>query len=502
MKITDIRSLPARRRWIVALATVGIGLAVAAVLLLAPSDRETWEICSIEGVRAGYTRTTVKHVRHEGRRAVRVEGLNHLVLRRFGTPVELDLRFWSLETPEGRLLECETAVIQGSTSMITHGRVAGDRLQFQITTQGNAAAASIPWSADYGGFDALQQSLRRTPLKPGQRRTIRALEAGSNQLATTELTAGPEESVSLPSGAASLLRIDARTRLGEETIIGRMWTDPSGEILKSHTDLMNLEMVRATEADALGNVDPAEFDVTLCAAVPLQRPIEHPHQTRRVRYRVHLDGSEPARAFCTGPSQQVRRVDAHTAEITVFALRPGDASGNSDAPNDPPGDGDRQPNSMIQSDNPVLVEAAKAAVGQATDPWQQAVALERFVRERITEPTYSQGFASAAEAFEKRKGDCRSHAVLLVALARAVGIPARAAYGLVYQNQAFLFHLWTEVYVEGRWIPIDATLAQGGIGAAHLKVGHTNFQGASPLAGILPVAQVIGRLKIEVLEAE
>ena len=70
-------------------------------------------------------------------------------------------------------------------------------------------------------------------------------------------------------------------------------------------------------------------------------------------------------------------------------------------------------------------------------------------------------------------------------------------------DRKFLFHMWTEVYVQRRWTPIDATLARGGIGAAHLEIAHSNLQGGSAFSAFLPVAQVIGRgLKVEVLEAE
>ena len=54
----------------------------------------------------------------------------------------------------------------------------------------------------------------------------------------------------------------------------------------------------------------------------------------------------------------------------------------------------------------------------------------------------------------------------------------------------------------GNWIPIDATLAKGGIGAGHLELAHSSLKGASAYSSFLPVVQVVGRLKIEVIEAE
>ncbi len=130
------------------------------------------------------------------------------------------------------------------------------------------------------------------------------------------------------------------------------------------------------------------------------------------------------------------------------------------------------------------------------------MALERATRELITKPDYAHGFASAAETIDSGAGDCTEHALLLAALARARGIPARVVTGLVYVDRKFLFHMWTKVYIDGRWIPLDGTLARGGIGAAHLKLSHSNLQGASAFGSMLPVAQVAGRLKIEILEVE
>ena len=62
--------------------------------------------------------------------------------------------------------------------------------------------------------------------------------------------------------------------------------------------------------------------------------------------------------------------------------------------------------------------------------------------------------------------------------------------------------MWNEVYIDGAWIPLDATLGKAGIGAAHLKITDSNLEGVSPNAAFLPVTEVIGQLKIEILEVQ
>ncbi len=450
----------------------------------------------------GYSRTSVRRVEREGRSLVVIEGLTHIALRRFGTPMTMKIRSDSTETPDGQLIACESVIDQGTTPVVTRGRVAGNELQLDMTTAGKTTTSRIPWTSDCGGFYALQESLSRSPLKPGQERTIRALEPGTSQMSVTVLAARRFERVDLSGKTAELLRIDSTTTLAGQTIRGTLWADREGEVWKSRTEMLNIEMCRTTKEEALRATEPGELDFAWNVAIPVNRALDRAHATKRVRYRVRLEGGNPAEVFVSGPSQQVRPIDGHTAEVTVLAIRPGQPGGNADAKADPPADKDREPNNWIQSDDPMIVAAAKEAADDLKDPWALAVALERATRSRIPRPGFSQAFDTAADVIRSGEGDCTEHAVLLAAMARARGIPARVAIGLVYHKQSFLYHMWTEMNLEGRWTPMDATLAQGGIGAAHLKLVHSNLAGASALSCFLPVAQVAGRLTVEILEAE
>jgi transglutaminase-like putative cysteine protease len=102
---------------------------------------------------------------------------------------------------------------------------------------------------------------------------------------------------------------------------------------------------------------------------------------------------------------------------------------------------------------------------------------------------------SALDVFEMRRGDANEHTVLFAALARAVGLPARTAAGLVYLDGKFYYHAWPEVYLNG-WVAVDPTFGQFPADAAHLRLA------LGGLARQLELARVIGRLTIEVLPAD
>jgi transglutaminase-like putative cysteine protease len=80
--------------------------------------------------------------------------------------------------------------------------------------------------------------------------------------------------------------------------------------------------------------------------------------------------------------------------------------------------------------------------------------------------------------------------VLYVALARAIGLPARTAVGLVHVRGRFYYHAWPEVYLNG-WVAVDPTLGQYPADASHLRflVGG--------LARQVELIRLIGRLSIE-----
>lgn len=468
--------------------------------------RETWDVYLLQGKRIGYGKTTVQSNVDEGQDVVVTTGLNHLAVKRAGQTTEEDILTTSVETPQGQMLRFRSEIRMGQKPIHTVGRVRGNRLDIEVSgAEAAPMRTSLAWPPNCRGPYALEQSLMQKPMQPGERRTMKSFVVGFNQVADIELTAKDYAPTKLLHGAYDLLQIKTLTRLADgQKIEGAVWADRTGDTLKTYSQAMGLETFRASKVEALEKADVVELDLLPGTLVKVERPLLRAHQTQRVRYRVHLKGGDPASVFVTGPMQAVKSVDPQTAEITVYAIRPGQPEGNSHAPADPPSEDDLGPNSFIQSDDPLIVADAKKAVGPETDPWKIAAALERYVHEELKKKNFSQAFATASEVARSLEGDCTEHAVFLAALCRARGIPARVAIGLVYiqGDQAFGYHMWTEAYIDKRWIPLDGTLARGGIGAGHLKIQHTNLKGASAYSAFLPVVQVLGRLSIEVLDVQ
>ena len=86
-------------------------------------------------------------------------------------------------------------------------------------------------------------------------------------------------------------------------------------------------------------------------------------------------------------------------------------------------------------------------------------------------PGVSTSATGALESFVLRQGICRDYAHMLIAFARAGGIPARFASVYAPGVNPQDFHALAEVFLEGTWHVVDATGMASGLDIATIGVG-------------------------------
>lgn len=489
---------------------------------------DAWFAIFVKGTKIGYEKVVTTSLIEHGQSLRQVTDEVHLSVSRNGQPSEQRVVSTDIETPAGQLLRFRSEMDAGSQPVVTTGEVRDGDMCLTTTSAGAVRQSLMPWQSQVGGFKATEQSLAGRPMKPGETRQFKEFTAGFNDVANVELVGEKLESTRLIADSAELLRIRWTAKLPKDQAIhGIMWIDGNGDVVKTEVEGLGQTAIRTTQAIATSPSTAPRFDLLLSTIVPVNRPLPNPSSTRAVCYRVHLENADPACVFAECMLQQIRRIDGHTAEIAVCAARPFQLANVefSDSPvtndafdeamesadwggiplhgNAPPTDGDRRANSLIQSDSPRIRELARQAAGNETDRWKTAAALEKFTHDYITGRDYSKSFSTAEEVAESRTGACTQHAVLLAALARARGIPARVAIGLVYTRSSpgFAVHMWDEVWIDsvGHWVPLDATRGEEGVGADRLKLTDSNLAAEDAYDCFLPVANVIGQAKIEIL---
>jgi transglutaminase-like putative cysteine protease len=150
------------------------------------------------------------------------------------------------------------------------------------------------------------------------------------------------------------------------------------------------------------------------------------------------------------------------------------------------------PEPLIESREPELAHQAASIVGSDRTALVVAERLNTWVHRSLAKKI-TVGIPSALQVLRARSGDCNEHTQLYVAMARAVGLPARVATGLAYIDGKFYYHAWPEVFV-GEWIAVDPTLGEFPANAAHLRFA---------LGGLdrqIDLLRLIGNLEIDVID--
>ncbi len=132
-----------------------------------------------------------------------------------------------------------------------------------------------------------------------------------------------------------------------------------------------------------------------------------------------------------------------------------------------------KPTFFIESDSPIIKEKALSLTFDKKDICDKTKALFYFVRDQIKYNTHilklKVEINKATEVLKRKEGYCIQKAVLLAALARACGIPARLRFADIVNHKLpehllrmrngsnlFVFHGYNELYIKGKWIKVAA----------------------------------------------
>jgi len=114
------------------------------------------------------------------------------------------------------------------------------------------------------------------------------------------------------------------------------------------------------------------------------------------------------------------------------------------------------PSRYCESDK--LATLAGEIVADCTPGYEQVRAISDWIHQTLVYRSDSDPApVSAAEVLARGDGVCRDFAHLGIALCRSLSIPARMIVGYRHKLEPMDLHAWFEVFVGGRWCPLDPT---------------------------------------------
>ena len=401
----------------------------------------------------------------------------------------------------------------------------GEPLRASIRKDSGAAPVTSTWTFGPGGIDIVEEqagrrTTQRRPLPPAGWLAPRAadefvrhrLASGAKELryVTLDPESGPEAvavqsalkgqaQAQLDGRTVSVTEWSTKTSLMERP--STEWITSDGVLVRSSTDLGvgMLESMLTTRMAATAKVAPVE--VMARTFIMLTSDGRALSGSRRAELAMRATDGTLSEIPSAG-AQVFTRTGTGSATVTV------DADAGSVA-----SEADRadprftRASVMADGDDPAIrAIAEKALAGCAPLPLARAEALRSAVFRHISRKNLASGFATASEAAKSKAGDCTEHAVLLCALLRTQGIPARVGSGLLYVPEAggirnaYGWHMWTQAIIDGKWIDFDAVLPPDGprFDASHLLTGWSAADGASLDTDLARIVDLMGDTEIDV----
>ena len=507
---------PSRRRRLAAFAIVVFWLGMTAWLIhrqlgprqlpaaASPEEADTWL-----GVFLGDQQVGRLHLLQAPQERQGLPGhgttLNaDLALQLFGKPTDLHLAGDIWRATAGDVAELAFTVRSGEHLARIDGRLAEGRLRGAVVSAGESFPLDLPVAEELlvsGGFGS---AVRLPPLAVGEEYQVDSFDPVTLAAGRSRLRCIRQETITV-AGADWPARV---VEIDSGGLRSTAWIAADGEVLRAETPLgLTLEKIPppAPDAQAVAAQVPSEEGSGEGPGKLLELTAIRPSGSSPFRgaQRLHLHLQLPASAPAP-PSDAHQRAEGDG----IYLLEPPqlDEAGRPRVAGEVLADPDPylRADPFVQSDHPRIRAQAEAIVAGAADPWTRARRLNDWLYQNIDKRAVL-GLPSALEVLETRAGDCNEHAVLYTALARAAGVPARIAIGVVWSDEAsgFYYHAWPEVYLPaeagaagGGWVPLDPTLGQTVADATHLKL---LTGGIESWTRLLPY---LGQLGIEVLAVE
>ena len=439
------------------------------------SPRERWYVFSMGGIPVGYVVEDWKDL--ETRTEVSA------TLTRLGKSIEMRFETTATETAAGDLISLKHEVVMSKQPSHLEARVEGEKIRIlsppheRVIERGSQPILG-PQAVARLSAERLRSegdSLKYAVFSPELQRVV----------GVTRTLVRKGESMCAASASRVTEAIEGLT--APRTV----WIDSTGRAIADSMagpfgEMTTCRSTRETALAATGTLPDDVYEKTLAKA---NVRFGDPFAVNRVILEVtRHDDTQPLPPLSTHNQKIIARDDDRV--IVEVRRDGGPAIAAADF---------LEPNALVESNHPDIVRIAGEL--KRDDDRATAHELTRWVAENLSMDA-GIVLAPASELIRDRKATCMGYATLLATLGRAAGIPSRIAMGLIYYGGIWGGHAWTEMIVDGRWLPLDAAIyAPGTASAARLAVGASSFaDGGGDL--YIESGTLFGRAAVRVIEYE
>ncbi|MBU0987116.1 MAG: transglutaminase-like domain-containing protein [Proteobacteria bacterium] len=442
------------------------------------SERDTWMNIFQKGHKIGYSHTTF--IRAEKGYLFK-ENIN-MRINTMGLVQDINLKTSGKLNPDYTLSAFDFEIGSGRFHFMANGTILKDILSIQTQNVDSTQRIEIKLKEKIYMVPALLDAVTASGIKPGDEYSLQVFDPATLGQETVHIrVVGKEDILSMGKTKRA-----TKVLLIFKGITQTAWMGEQGGVLKEK-GILGISLERTTRDEALYGL-PVESsqDLTMAASIPSNLLIDDARTL--VRLDVEIGGIQFDDVDLKGGRQTLNRNVLRIVKESLADL-PAVIETNSLLASEKKY---LEPTLFIQSDHPKIKKLTRQIVSAETKPLKKVHKLVDWIQDNIEKrPVLS--LPDALSTLQNRMGDCNEHAVLLAALSRAAGIPAKIEAGLVYLNGRFYYHAWNLLYL-GRWITVDPLFGQ-----IPADVTHIRFSSGSQKQQ-LDLMSIIGKIKLIIVD--
>jgi Transglutaminase-like superfamily len=474
--------------------------------------RDLWEVQYLGNAPVGFSHKRtfvsetlgVNYFQHELDSRIRVSVRN--------MPQEQRIRILTIERDNGELITIEGSLELGPNKQTFKGSVNQEVLRLSGDDNGKRFDVQLEWRKDYRGPFAVEQSMLRKPMSPGDLRKLKYFDPLRRKLVDGVLDAKAYiPTPTMLGGSQELLEVRSIGMIGVGGSQSLLWVDKNGDALKSFVPENDILSYRSTSI--AGQIFETCTNLRALPAfeIPLRGNIEKflgdGNEMASTTFRFRHKTADIYPMFTDKVGLSVKSVDPRTVDVTVYRNRTeADAFFSTTSAAKTPAylaNSDFVPkeSSSIQKLGSGVMASDRSLSNDSSNT-DKAKAVQREIQKRMARKEYDVQIRPLAYVAKSRKGNCVEHATMLAAVCRSLGIPTRIAIGVKYndseENPAMKFHAWVEIQDGPRWVAMDSSQESFPTFIDRVKFRDSDFNSENPYLELLEVYKLMPELEIEV----
>lgn len=404
------------------------------------------------------------------------------------------LQLTTQESPNGQILRLEGSLQMGEVNNRFSGVIANDQLRVDMVASSKPLRTNISWLDDFRGPFAVEQSLLRRPMTKPEIRMVKNFDPMIGRMVEVQLEhKGSGISPTMLGGSAELQEIAVTQRDGDQFANSTIWTNKSGEPMKSYFPALDIRVFRVTEKESVDFARQSEWLVATVPALEIgigdasvsQLEKQLP-KAESVVYRIVHSKEDPFVSLSRKTNQSIKSLDARSAQVTFQTTADGKQLEGIEAEARPGVEWTSGTDWIdFQSNGWKTFRASIASdsLRNGQSVRDKAIAFRDALRGKVKPVNADQQIRKLDTLLNSLNCNPTEHALLLAHLMRDQGIPTRLALGYKVSaiDGAFVGSLdtWIEAHDGTRWFVLDESEEGAEINASRIKVRESAFNGSS-----------------------